>query len=49
MRMLRKFVAWLLGPPLCEGCDMYGTNCLGHCGLSDEQRTKAFIEDGDWP
>ena len=39
----------LCGPPLCGPCELYGTECVGHCEMSDEERTEAYISRGPNP
>jgi len=45
-KMLRWLAVKLFGPPVCAGCSAYGVYCVGHCGMSDEERERAYRQGG---
>ena len=42
-KLLRWLAAKLFGPPVCPACSVYQINCIGTCGLSAEERERAYI------
>mgnify|MGYP001615424403 CR=1 FL=1 len=39
MKLLRLIAMFVSGIPLCRACRLYDVNCVGMCGLTDEQRS----------
>ncbi len=45
MRIWRKFLVFIFGPPVCHACWVHNFNCIGYCRLTDAVRTSIYVED----
>lgn len=43
-RLWRAALVWVLGPPVCPGCEAHRVDCVGWCKQTDAERSRLYIE-----
>jgi len=43
-KLIRRFLVWVFGVPVCDACSIHNLYCTGFCGMTDKEREKRYIE-----
>ena len=49
IRLLRRLLVKIAGPPVCRSCAKWGFTCIRRCGMTAAERRQLFVDTGALP